>query len=238
MTEVRKNCSRKLPFGDYEVNMHMTSATKQTPKETKTQVDFTGGFISASFFSDGNQIGSGVLMPDIIDVKTIGTVVIVKFADGTEEKAILNIADTYSLEQGVSICVTKKLLGRNTSFGGSLYNKIIKRAISVKKENELKLANAIAQQKAAIEKAEKDEAKRKAYHAKIAAYKREEAIEIQKEAYIRAMKELKEEKKYEIDEALNELGKLFDKAIEEVEKEAVNKDKDGNIDSSKSDVNA
>lgn len=217
MTEVRKDCSRKLPFGDYEVNIHMTSTTKPTPKETKTQVDFTGGLISASFFSDGNQIGSEILMPDIIDVKAIGTVVIVKFADGTEEKAILNIADAYSLEQGISICVTKKLLGRNTSFGGSLYNKIIKRAISVKKENELKLANAIAQQKAAIEKAEKDEAKRKAYHAKIAAYKREEAIEIQKEAYIRAMKELKEEKKYEIDEVLNELGKLFDKAIEEFE---------------------
>lgn len=176
-----------------EVNVHMTSATKPMPKETRTQVDFTGGVISALFFSDGNQIGSGVLMPDIIDVKAIGTVVIVKFADGTEEKAVLDVADTYSLEQGISICVTKKLLGRNTSFGGSLYNKIIKRAMSVKKENELKLANTIAQQKAAIEKAEKDEAKRKAHYAKIAAHKREEAIEIQKEAYIRAMRELRAE---------------------------------------------
>lgn len=219
MAEVGTRCTRRLPFGDCE----WTTATKVTDvaNETKTKLLVHDGIIRALFFKNGVPIGDGTLLPDISDVKVISKkVVVVKFADNTEEKAVLDSADTYSLEQGISICITKKLLGRNTPFGGSLYNKIIKRAMDVMEENEKAAKFVAEQEKAANAKAEKVAAKKKAHAMKIAALKKEDEIEMHKEAYLRAMRELRDEEKKEMDEALGELGDLFEQLIKQAEAEA------------------
>lgn len=72
------------------------------------------------------------IMPDIVDVRVMEEkgVVMVLFADGTNEKAVLNKEDKFNLEQGISICITKKLLDIKCGNGSNVYNKIIK---SVKK---------------------------------------------------------------------------------------------------------
>lgn len=219
MAEVGTRCTRRLPFGDCEC----ATATKVTDvaNETKTKLLVHDGIIRALFFKNGVPIGDGTLLPDISDVKVISKkVVVVKFADNTEEKAVLDSADTYSLEQGISICITKKLLGRNTPFGGSLYNKIIKRAMDVMEENEKAAKFVAEQEKAANAKAEKVAAKKKAHAMKIAALKKEDEIEMHKEAYLRAMRELRDEEKKEMDEALGELGDLFEQLIKQAEAEA------------------
>lgn len=221
MAEVGTRCTRRLPFGDCEC----ATATKVTDvaNETKTKLLVHDGIIRALFFKNGVPIGDGTLLPDISDVKVINKkVVVVKFADNTEEKAVLDSADTYSLEQGISICITKKLLGRNTPFGGSLYNKIIKRAMDVMEENEKAAKFVAEQEKAANAKAEKVAAKKKAHAMKITALKKEDEIEMHKEAYLRAMRELRDEEKKEMDEALGELGDLFEQLIKQAEAEAEN----------------
>ena len=130
------------------------------------------------------------LSPRITDVKTYDDKVVkVLFADGTYEKAVLSENDTFSLEQGVSICLTKKLLSKivGRDFSGSVYNKIVDYALGVY-DDKVKAA------KEAKEKAEKEKAaakekaeKIKAIRAKRKAQLREEQIEIQAEAYRRAM---------------------------------------------------
>lgn len=97
-------------------------------------------------------------MSDIVDVKVIEEkAIIVSFADGTNEKATLDKEDKFNLEQGISICITKKLLEEKCRNGSNLYNKIVKRAEKVytqkietlkssnpkkKKKRELLLKNA------------------------------------------------------------------------------------------------
>ena len=158
--------------------------TPEVPTETATKLDFGGGKIFVKQYKDGFYKSERLLMDDIKDVTVHNKTVIVTFTDNTKTVAVLDKEDTFSLEQGISICITKKLLGEN---GSSIYNKLIKRALKVKKQNEKAAEKA--------KKAKEEEKKRKelalARHKKKMAKKREEKIEIQKEAYIRAMKSLK-----------------------------------------------
>lgn len=103
------------------------------------------------------------VMPEISDVRHIinkGEVigVEIKFADCTKQKAICSPNDTFNLEQGITICLFKKILedgmvafnvfykGRGTS----IYNKLVNHALKVM-ERRIK----------AEEKAKKEEAKKK-----------------------------------------------------------------------------
>lgn len=217
--------NEKLPF-QMEGNVPVKAIAVEAPvADTKTKLIVHDGVISAGFFSEGVPIGGGTLISDVVDVREIDNdgkpkVVVVSFADGTTEKAVLDTSDTYSLEQGISICITKKLLGRNTTYGGALYNKVIKRALDVMKKNELareyeKIATIAAQKKA-----EKEAEKKKARREKIRELETERQIEIQKEAYIRAIKAMREEEKEAVSEAVDEFGKFLENLIEEAEKEA------------------
>jgi predicted Fe-Mo cluster-binding NifX family protein len=130
------------------------------------------------------------VIPRIEDVQSINDkVVIVKFADGTTEKAILSDEDTFSLEQGISICITKKILNvvLKGAKGGSAYNKLVDYGLKVyndkQKEIEKAKAAAKAEKEAEKKKAEKNRKKKAKRKAKL----REEQIEIQAEAYRRAM---------------------------------------------------
>lgn len=137
------------------------------------------------------DIVTDAVIPEIEDVQSINDkVVIVKFADGTSEKAVLSENDTFSLEQGVSICITKKILNKvlKGASGTSAYNKLVDYGLKVYDKKQKEIKEAIA-----AKKAEKDAEQRKIdrirkKRAKHKAKLREEQIEIQAEAYRRAMK--------------------------------------------------
>lgn len=103
------------------------------------------------------------IMPEISDVRhiinkdnVIG--VEIKFADNTKQKAICSPNDVFNLEQGISICLFKKILEDGLvavdsickSRGTSIYNKLVNHALKVM-ERRIK----------AEEKAKKEEAKKK-----------------------------------------------------------------------------
>lgn len=171
----------RLPFFD--------ETTTEVPMDAKTFVDIDNGKITAKICKNGFVSKTVSVMPDIVNVRIGGNevnkVVFVDFADGTTEKAVLSEGDTFSLEQGISICITKKLLNDKCSAGSSMYNKIIQRALKVfsSKENE-KIAKTVEK-----EKEEKKLAKIKAKKEARRIKREERQIEIQKEAYLRAMRE-------------------------------------------------
>ena len=144
-----------------------------------------------AYDNDGNCEATSVLIPSITDVKSIDDkVVIVSFTDDTSEKAILSDDDKFSLEQGISICITKKMLSMQTNGNGSsAYNKLINHCLKVY-ENNLKAEEKVkADEQAAKEKEKKAADKARAKRIKKANKNREREIEIQKEAYLRAMRE-------------------------------------------------
>lgn len=157
------------------------------PVEAKSFVYTDASKIRAAVYKDGRRVEDTYIMPDITDVSVANDrVVFVTFADGTKEKAVLAADDEFSLEQGISICVTKKLLSMQTEDnGGSVYNKIIEKGLKVIKDKQKK-----------AEAAKLDEQKKRAKINKLKAKKvrkanaaREAQIEMQKEAYLRAMRE-------------------------------------------------
>lgn len=138
------------------------------------------------------------IMPNVVDVTVLNNrVVVVSFADSTETKAVLSEDDTFSVEQGIAICMMKKLIqmvfGNNCA---SVYNKLVEIGMNV---YDNKLADIEKKKKAEAEEAERSAKRyakaqrRKAKRAeRIKAAQdaeREAQIEIQKEAYLRAMRE-------------------------------------------------
>lgn len=171
-----KSFEKLLPF----------NVETEVPIETKTFIDVDNENIIAKIYKDGFASKTVAIMPDIIDVHiSENKVVIVTFADGTTEKALLSKNDVFSLEQGISICITKKILQDKCGAGSSMYNKIIKRALNVIKSKEAK-SKAILEEKKKREQAEHKAREKRAKQEKA---KRERQIEIQKEAYLRAMRE-------------------------------------------------
>ena len=76
-------------------------------------------------------------VPEIIDVKVINKkVIIVTFIDGTQTKAVCDKDDTFNLEVGIGICITKRLMSNDEQTGNSMFNKTIKNALKVMKRNE------------------------------------------------------------------------------------------------------
>lgn len=141
--------------------------------------------------NDNRGAFTDIIIPHIKDIEIIkDNVVIVIFADGSKEKAVLDSADTFSLEQGISICITKKMLSMETNGNGSsAYNKLINHCLKVYENNRKAEEKAKAEEQAAKEKEKKAADKARAKRIKKAKKNREREIEIQKEAYLRAMRE-------------------------------------------------
>lgn len=115
--------------------------------------------------------------------------VIVTFADGLVEKAAASEDDTFSLEQGISICYTKKLLSMLTnSNGSSTYNRMLHNAMKLYKNKQKEIAEMKKSEQAEKERRERLAAKRAKRKAKYEAKKREREIDIQAEAYARALR--------------------------------------------------
>ena len=124
------------------------------PVETKSFVYSAIGYIRAAIYENGRRIDDKYIMPDIIDVSVMGDkVVSVTFADGTREKAVLAADDKFSFEQGVSICITKKMLSMQTNGNGSsAYNKLINHCLKLYENNRKAEEKAKADEQAAKEK--------------------------------------------------------------------------------------
>lgn len=140
---------------------------------------------------DGMSYGITDIMPDITGVEitnSICPVTTVYFSDGTCQKTKCEYGDHISNEQGISICIAKKLCDIYApGHGSSIYNKLVDRGL-----------NVLKRQRKEIWKYEKDEAERKEIaarrreknkdrKAKKAARDRENQIEIMAEAIRRAM---------------------------------------------------
>ena len=178
-----------------------THKQRVAPKETDNIVEVAeNGYVTATKFIGGLAYGSATLFPEITDVSVLNdSVVIVTFKDGSEEKAVLSGEDTFSIEQGVSICFTKKLISTFTGCNGSsVYNKLVELGMAVynnklKAIETQKIADAEKAARAAkrYEKAKRRKEKRAAALKAAQEAEREAQIEIQKEAYLRAMREYK-----------------------------------------------
>jgi len=124
----------------------------------------------------------------ITDVNIIvpDKVVEVTFRDGLKEKAVCQDGDVFSLEQAITICLAKHLIG-----GSSKYNNTIRRAIK-DYENKLKRIKEGAAEKERINKKKvKRLASKQRREEKRKEAERAEQIAIQREAYIQAMDYLK-----------------------------------------------
>lgn len=186
-------CSNTLTVGTCDsVSIEMEDLKKAVDKLTKTpevrpdtttKLDIKNGKIFVKHYKDGFFKSERTIMPDIKDVIVYDNTVLVTFADGTKTVAVLDDEDAFNLEQGISICITKKLLGQD---GSSVYNKLIKRALKVKKQNE----KAVEQAEKAKKEARKRQEIARIRHEKKQLKKREKEIETYKEAIIRAAKHL------------------------------------------------
>lgn len=152
------------------------------PEVKSTLTKNNKGKLVANFYKDGFNTSTKELIPDIKDVIVHNNhVVIVDFVDGTSEKAVLHPEDQFSVEQGISICITKKLVG-----GSSIYNKLIDRAVKLMINSDAERTKKQIEDEARKERKKKNDEKK----ARRKAAKREEYIETQKEAYIRALREV------------------------------------------------
>ena len=124
-------------------------------------------------------------MCEIVDYKIFNDnkVVVVCFADGTEERAVRDDRDAFDLERAIEVCCMKKLLG-----GSAAYNKLIHKAVNQVKAIDKKRVAEKEEAERLAKKRQKDiEAKIKRKEKK-----RQEQVEIQKEAYLKAMLEYNE----------------------------------------------
>ena len=155
-----------------DLRIFMEEKKPDVDPKTKSTLSVSGNVIKATYYKDVFKQCSNTLIPNIVDVLVYNDkVVTVKFADNTEEKAVLHPEDNFSIEQGISICIAKKLAGDS-----SVYNKLIDYALKVKKNNEVEKAKKLAEEAEKKEKnrlanqrrAEKNRKKREAEETKLA----------------------------------------------------------------------
>lgn len=186
--------------------LHYAKSPATMPKETNTYLyvdelavwgsDAPRKAVRVSTYKYGNRRNDLELMSAIEDVQVLNDrVIMVKFSDGTTEKAVLDESDTFSVEQGIAICLTKKLLSTLTrGNGGSVYNKLVEYGVKTYEAIEAHKAEVAKEKTEKAAKAKRDAEKAQRKKERKVAEQREADIEIQKEAYLRAMRELNADK--------------------------------------------
>ena len=147
-------------------------------------------------------LSSEAILPAISDVKMFkNQTVVVFFADGTKEHAVLHKGDTFSLEQGISICVTKRLLDSLSPIegkGSAMYNKLIDYAIGIyeQKIEDKKAAEKMkkAEKQAKVEQRRKERELRKKAELE-AENERDDLIETIAQSIVRANEIMNEKEK-------------------------------------------
>lgn len=122
-----------------------------------------------------------------VDILVPNKVVQVTFTDGSAEKAVCQEPDVFSLEQAISICIAKKMMG-----GSSAFNNAVRRGIKVYNDKLNKEVADKAEQERIARKKAKDAEKRALRRAKKEQQEKEKQIEIQAEAFVRATQRMKE----------------------------------------------
>lgn len=174
--------NKMVSFLELEEDFNTKKEPEVDPETKSTITKNQRNNLVANFYEDGFKKNCKELVPDIKDVTVHqNRIVIVEFVDGTTEKAVLHPSDQFSVEQGISICITKRLVG-----GSSIYNKLIDRAVKVMINND---AERTKKAKAEDERKEYNK-RRNERKARRKSERREEQIELQKEAYVRALREL------------------------------------------------
>ena len=180
-------------------NSSIQNQKNEISKETKSRLFNERNRMFVEICKDGKVRNTVSIMPEIKNVRVSKndktTIVFVYFSDETFEKAVLHSEDTYSLEQGISICITKRLLCEMGVDGTSVYNKIIHKALKVMKNNEKMAEKTRLEEEKLAHKIKKIKAKKEARIKMLKEKEKERQIEIQKEAYLRAMRESKSIKK-------------------------------------------
>lgn len=123
-----------------------------------------------------------------------GHTVFVEFADGSKEVAVLNEGDEFNLEQGILICITKKLLSDKLAgicTGSSAYNKLVKYAMT--KLDAKKIAQANEREAARQENIRKNEERQAAKKEERETY--EAQVKFLTELYTRVMSNAKDKTK-------------------------------------------
>lgn len=182
-------------YMDNGLTIHGHEPESVLPPDSNTLLLEENGLLKL-VYREENGVSKRSLLPCIKDVRVFGSAVHVEFGDGTKEVAATRGNDQFSLEQGISICLAKKLLSEKTDgHGHEAYNKLVNHAAKCYKKNRE------AERKEKLAK-EQEEQRRKNKIAKLnkkkskrLAEKREHMIETQKEAYLRAMRQLESEKK-------------------------------------------
>lgn len=123
---------------------------------------------------------------DITDIQIYNNKVVkVVFSDGTFTKAVCGENDQFDLDIGITICVIKKMAGKD---GHKWYNNLIRKAHAVMDHNtEAKKMEQDISNKAK-ERNKKEQERRKAGKEKA----KQEQIDIHSEAFLKALKEWKE----------------------------------------------
>ena len=163
--------------------------------DAKTALRAADGKMHVGIYKDGKLDRIADILPAIEDVKIYDQkVIVVSFADGTKETAKVDEKNDYfDLEQGVSICIVKKLLSDKTDGNGtSVYNKLVEYAIKLGNKKRYQEALANIEEREREERLKQRRIKAREKRREKANARREEQIEAQAEAYIRAMQKLKE----------------------------------------------
>lgn len=166
---------------------------QEMPDSTKTYLRGDGKHLSVGKYKDGHLQGVEKLIPEIRDVKVVDDqAVYVFFEDGTKERAVRSAYDTFTLEQGISICLAKKLIATicKSESGSSVYNKLIEHCLKVYQNNREEERQQEQEENTLKERKKKAKEKASRRKERIRQKETERQIEIQKEAYVRAMREI------------------------------------------------
>lgn len=172
-------------FG-YITNEYDSENTKEESRNKKMFNNYVSYKKGGIYSKDSYDYVQRYIMPDIKDVKVINNkIIILTFMDDTTEKAILNDGDSFSLEEGITICVLKKILSdKSRSNGTAVYNKIIRHAMKIYTN---KVKHEEEEKKKRLEEKRKEEKfinKKKVRDAKKRAAEREEKVSIIKDALL------------------------------------------------------
>lgn len=116
--------------------------------------------------------------------------VVIKFSDGTTERASTRHGDTFDLETGISLCVAKKLYTTLVNDGKSSgFSKIVHKAVKIYK-NGIKEEEARKKREAEEKLAEQ---RRIAKRKKRAEKRRQRKVNLLKDAFVAAFNETKKE---------------------------------------------
>jgi hypothetical protein len=160
--------------------------------DQRTALDTKGRNIYALYYENGRKIGDKYIIPNIKRVEVYNNSTIkITFDNGDVQTATAQNGDEFSFETGVMICLTKEMLGKESS---QILGKLIDYAAKIFNDAEK------AKQKTAMEEAERlaiqqrQRARQEKRWAKKLAKARENRIQEMAEAIARANEILKTKK--------------------------------------------